>query len=106
MKTHQDMLTSIRRGDKVVTNGGLIGEVTKVISDQELQLEIAESVRVRVARQMINSVITKSTSGGDNTATTPAEKEDGEVVSLPTSKLKTPVKKLSAKTPLSKAKKK
>lgn len=47
------LLDSLRRGDRVLTSGGLIGIITKVIDQQELQIEIAEGVRVRIARAMI-----------------------------------------------------
>jgi preprotein translocase subunit YajC len=60
MKEHKTMLAAIRRGDRVVTNGGIIGLVTKVMDDRELQLEIAENVRVRVLRDMIASVMGKT----------------------------------------------
>ncbi|HEX9809980.1 MAG TPA: preprotein translocase subunit YajC [Alphaproteobacteria bacterium] len=56
VKEHRSMLSTLRRGDKVVTNGGIIGRITRVVSDNELQLEIAEGVRVQVARSMISSV--------------------------------------------------
>ena len=48
----------MRRGDTVVTNGGLIGKVTKVVDDDEIEVEIAEDVRVRM-RQMITDVRAK-----------------------------------------------
>lgn len=60
MKEHKTMLSEIRRGDRVVTNGGLIGVVNKVTSDAELLVEIAENVKVRVARSMISEVLTKT----------------------------------------------
>ncbi|MCB2106446.1 MAG: preprotein translocase subunit YajC [Rhodobacteraceae bacterium] len=60
VKVHRSMLDAIRRGDKVVTNGGIVGLVTKVFDDRELQLEIAENVRVRVMRDMIASVAGKT----------------------------------------------
>tara|TARA_B100001094_G_C17631511_1_gene530663 strand:- start:5 stop:355 length:351 start_codon:yes stop_codon:yes gene_type:complete len=64
MKEHQLMLNSVRRGDKIVTNGGIIGLVTKVLEDeQELQVEISENVRVKVKRDMLSSVIGKSDAG-------------------------------------------
>lgn len=69
MKEHKAMLDAIRRGDKVVTNGGIIGLVTKVVDDRELQLEIAENVRVRVLRDMVASVMGK-------TEPAPADKKD------------------------------
>lgn len=62
MKAHREMIAKIRRGDTVVTSGGLIGKVSKVVGegDEELQLEIAEGTRVRIARQMITEVRAKS----------------------------------------------
>ena len=60
MKEHQSMLSAIRRGDRIVTNGGLIGLVNKVTSDSELLVEIADNVKVRVARSMIAEVLTKT----------------------------------------------
>jgi preprotein translocase subunit YajC len=59
-KEHQSMLGQIQRGDRIVTNGGLVGLVTKVLSEQELQVEIAENVRVKVMRSMVSSVMSKT----------------------------------------------
>ncbi len=59
-KDHADLIKNIRRGDSVVTTGGLIGKVTKVIDDAELELEIAPNVKVRVARPMIADVRSKA----------------------------------------------
>lgn len=59
MKLHREMLSQVARGDKIVTSGGLIGSVIKVIDDNELQVEIAEGVRVRVMRSMIANVLNK-----------------------------------------------
>lgn len=56
----RDLLNALRRGDRIVTSGGLIGVITKVISDQELQVEIADNVRVRVARAMVASLLSKT----------------------------------------------
>ncbi|HEY8384290.1 MAG TPA: preprotein translocase subunit YajC [Microvirga sp.] len=61
VKQHQEMLKSIRRGDNVVTSGGILGKVTKVQDDAtDIEVEIAEGVRVKVARSMIAEVRTKS----------------------------------------------
>lgn len=60
MKEHKSMIDALRRGDRVVTAGGLIGTVTKVTGDDELQIEIAEGVRVRAVRQTIGTVLAKS----------------------------------------------
>lgn len=54
-REHQAMVAAIRRGDTVVTTGGLIGKVTKA-DDDELQVELAENVRVRVMRGSISEV--------------------------------------------------
>jgi preprotein translocase subunit YajC len=58
-KEHKASLDAIRRGDKVVMGGGIIGTVTKVTSNTELMVEIAEGVRVRVQRAMVAGVVTK-----------------------------------------------
>ena len=60
MKEHQNMVTNLRRGDRIVTGGGVVGTVTKVIDDNEVQVEIAEGVRVRVMRQTVQQVMDKS----------------------------------------------
>ena len=57
MKEHRALIAGVRRGDRVVTGGGIIGQITKVISDSEVQLEIAEGVRVRVVRSTITEVL-------------------------------------------------
>jgi len=59
MKEHQEMIGNIRRGDEVVTAGGLIGRVTKVVGDDELQVEIASDVRVKVVKATVSNVRTK-----------------------------------------------
>jgi preprotein translocase subunit YajC len=56
---HKAMIKNVRRGDSIVTNGGIIGRVTKVIDDNELEAEIADGVRVRVLRSMISDVRAK-----------------------------------------------
>lgn len=59
LKDHRDMIASIKRGDTVVTAGGMVGKVTKLIGDAELQVELAEGVRVRVIRGTISEVRTR-----------------------------------------------
>jgi preprotein translocase subunit YajC len=56
---HKLMIKNVRRGDTIVTNGGIVGRVTKVIDDNELEAEIADNVRVRVVRSMIADVRAK-----------------------------------------------
>lgn len=60
MKQHREMLTNIRRGDTVVTSGGIVGKVTKVVDDRELEVEIAPDTKVRVVRGMISEVRVKT----------------------------------------------
>ena len=60
-KEHKSMLDALRRGDRVVTGGGVIGLVTKVVdNDREVTVEIADGVRVKVIRDMIVSVLSKT----------------------------------------------
>jgi preprotein translocase subunit YajC len=58
-KQHQEMIKNVRRGDTVVTSGGLIGKVTKVIDDDQVEVELADGVRVRQIRQMLTDVRSK-----------------------------------------------
>ena len=60
MKQHKEMLSALRRGDRIVTGGGIIGTITKVIDDNEVQVEIAEGVRVRVQRPAISAILAKT----------------------------------------------
>lgn len=59
VKAHQELVKNVRRGDTVVTNGGLIGRVAKVVDDGEIEIEIADNVRVRQSRGMIAEVRSK-----------------------------------------------
>ena len=59
VKEHREMVANVRRGDVVVTAGGLVGKVTKVV-DAEITVEIAENVRVRVVKGTLSEVRSKS----------------------------------------------
>jgi preprotein translocase subunit YajC len=59
VKQHQEMVKNVRRGDTVITNGGLIGKVTKVIDDDQIEIEIADDVRIRQLRTMLTDVRAK-----------------------------------------------
>jgi preprotein translocase subunit YajC len=59
-KRREEMLKAIRRGDTIVTNGGIVGKVTKVVDDNEVELQIAEGVKVRVLRSLIADVRAKA----------------------------------------------
>ncbi len=58
-KAHREMVTNIRRGDTVVTSGGIVGKVTKVRDDNEIEVEIAENTRVRVIKGTVAEVRVK-----------------------------------------------
>ncbi|MAY88920.1 preprotein translocase subunit YajC [Arenibacterium halophilum] len=60
VKQHQAMVEALRRGDKVVTQGGIIGEVVKVKEGGEIEVEIAEGVKVRVIKSTIATVMSKT----------------------------------------------
>jgi preprotein translocase subunit YajC len=59
VKAHQEMVKNVRRGDTVVTSGGLVGKVTKVIDEDQLEVEIADGIRVRQVRGMVSDVRAK-----------------------------------------------
>ncbi len=72
VKEHKAMLDAIRRGDRIVTNGGIVGLVTKVLPDERaLMVEIADEIKVKVMRDMVANVVSK-------TEPVPAEKSDAE----------------------------
>ncbi|MBC01569.1 MAG: preprotein translocase subunit YajC [Rhodobacteraceae bacterium] len=66
MKQHQEMVANLRRGDTIVTAGGIIGKISKVVDDAEVQVELSEGLKVRVVRSMITEVRSKSEPAKDN----------------------------------------
>ena len=61
VKQHQKMVSALRRGDQVVTQGGLIGKVTRVVKEgEEIEVEIAEGVKVRVVQATVAQVLSKT----------------------------------------------
>ena len=60
MKEHQKMVEGLRRGDQVVTQGGLIGKVVKVKDDNEVEVQLADGVNVRVVQSTIAQVLSKT----------------------------------------------
>ncbi|KAA2312703.1 preprotein translocase subunit YajC [Pseudooceanicola sediminis] len=60
LKDHKKMVEGVRRGDQVITQGGIIGKVSKVREDGEIEVEIAEGVKVRVLRSTLANVISKT----------------------------------------------
>ncbi len=66
VKEHQAMLGAVRRGDTVVTTGGIIGKVVRVQDNEDLEVEIAQGVKVKVVRSMISDVRSKAEPVNDN----------------------------------------
>jgi preprotein translocase subunit YajC len=59
VKTHTEMVKNLLRGDTVITNGGLIGKISKVIDDHEVEVEIADGIKIRQVKQMVTEVRAK-----------------------------------------------
>lgn len=81
MKQHRELLGALRRGDRVVTNGGMIGTISKIVNESEVQVEISDNVHVLMIRSSIADVLSK-------TGIVPAESssEKGVKVSKPSLK--------------------
>lgn len=60
LKDHQAMVAALRRGDQIITQGGIIGKVSKVKDDNEIEVELAENVKVRVVKSTVAQVISKT----------------------------------------------
>ena len=60
LKDHKNMVAAVRRGDQVVTQGGIMGKITKVKDDNEVEVEIAKGVKVRVVKSTIATVVAKT----------------------------------------------
>jgi preprotein translocase subunit YajC len=59
-KEHQAMIQAVRRGDQVITQGGIIGKVSKVKDDGEVEVEIASGVKIRVVKATLSQVTSKT----------------------------------------------
>ena len=59
MKAHKAKIDAVKKGDQVVTGGGIVGKVVKVIDDNELEVEIADGVRIRIMRSYVSDVRVK-----------------------------------------------
>lgn len=65
VKEHKAMVSALRRGDNVITAGGILAKVSKVIDDNEVELEIASGVKVKIIRSTISTVIGKPAPAND-----------------------------------------
>jgi preprotein translocase subunit YajC len=78
MKEHKAMIGSVRRGDRVVTGGGIYGLVTKVRGDNEVEVEIAEGVRVKVLKSTIADIPSRTGTAPASTARDDKRSDDDE----------------------------
>ena len=92
-KDHRTMLDALRRGDRVVTGGGIIGTVNRVTSPEEVEVDIAQGVRVRVLRSTITTILAKT----DPAATREAANERGSERASGRRRAKEPAKDAEAK---------
>jgi preprotein translocase subunit YajC len=67
-KQHQEMVKNLRKGDSVVTSGGTVGKVTRLVDDEQIEIEIADGVRVRQMRSMVSEVRAKGEPATSNAA--------------------------------------
>jgi len=65
-KAHREMIAAVKRGDQIVTSGGIIGKVTKVIDEQKIQVEIAPEVKVDIVRGTIADVLARGEPAKDD----------------------------------------
>lgn len=77
-KEHQSMIQNLKKGDRVVMNGGLIGTILKV-SEGELELSIAHSTNVFVAKQMVSAILSAGSSADETVSAVTLKKKNGLV---------------------------
>ena len=67
VKQHREMLNNLRRGDKIITSGGIIGSINKVGDNRELQVEISDGVEIKIAPGMVADIYTQPEKAKTNT---------------------------------------
>ena len=60
VKAHREMLNNLRRGDKIITSGGIIGTVNKVADNRELQVQVSDDVEIKIAPGMVADLYTST----------------------------------------------
>ena len=65
-KKHLEMIAAVKKGDEVVTSGGIVGKVTKVVDDKEVLVEIADKVSVKVVKATLSEVRAKADSAAND----------------------------------------
>jgi preprotein translocase subunit YajC len=85
-KQQRSMLDAIRRGDRIVTAGGLIGTVAKVVNNEEVQIDLADNVRVRAVRSTISQVLAKTEPAKAKDSDAPANDDTATATSATSAK--------------------
>jgi preprotein translocase subunit YajC len=75
VKEHKAMIDAMKRGDRIVTSGGMIGTVQRVVNDREAVIEISDGVRVRIIRSMVAEIMAKTEAAGQDEKSEKAEKK-------------------------------
>ncbi|HWK43084.1 MAG TPA: preprotein translocase subunit YajC [Stellaceae bacterium] len=100
-KAHKAAMAALRRGDMVLTSGGIIGKIVRVLNDQEVSVEIAENVRVRLMRLTITEVLAKTQPVGKDTGADADDDDatDGEAADAPVKSAVEPKRRRSTPRP-------
>ena len=80
-KLHRDMLNNIRRGDKIITSGGIIGTVNKVFDNRELSVEISNDVEIKIAPGMVADIYTQPEKVKNNPTSKDTNEKKGGLLS-------------------------
>ena len=68
VKLHREMINNLRRGDKIITSGGIIGSINKVNDNKELLVEISENIEIKIAPGMVSDLYVSSDTVKQNTS--------------------------------------
>ena len=69
VKLHREMLNNLKRGDKIITSGGIIGRINKVFDSREISLEISEGIEIKIAPGMVTDLYNASNKNNDKATT-------------------------------------
>tara|TARA_B100001029_G_C14598166_1_gene202565 strand:+ start:147 stop:497 length:351 start_codon:yes stop_codon:yes gene_type:complete len=81
VRQHREMINNLKRGDKIITSGGIIGTVTKVLDNRELNVEIADDVEIRIAPGMISDLYIKPQKDKDTKSSNDSSDKKGGALS-------------------------
>tara|TARA_Y100000590_G_scaffold454800_1_gene602224 strand:+ start:557 stop:907 length:351 start_codon:yes stop_codon:yes gene_type:complete len=81
VRQHREMINNLKKGDKIITSGGIIGTVNKVLDNRELALEIAEDIEIRIAPGMVSDLYVKPQKENDNKSKNDSSDKKGSALS-------------------------